>query len=162
MIPPRLPEVRHIPLVALGPFGFDLTMVWNRGVTFGLLSGDGPWNHLLLALLAQAPNLKLVIRGGVGMDFDVSAVPRREPGMTPARFRRLWLDAAAIELGVPTEVFRGRGKSGARDSMPPSLAVPPAILSGIYLAEYAGSRTRGLCRSTSTRPCASSWRISRR
>lgn len=36
----RLPEVRHIPLLALGPFGFDLTMVWNRGVTFGLLAGD--------------------------------------------------------------------------------------------------------------------------
>jgi lipoprotein signal peptidase len=29
-------------------------MVWNRGVTFGLLSGDGPWNHLILALLAAA------------------------------------------------------------------------------------------------------------
>jgi lipoprotein signal peptidase len=36
----RLPEVRHIPLLAIGPFGFDLTMVWNRGVTFGLLAGD--------------------------------------------------------------------------------------------------------------------------
>jgi AcrR family transcriptional regulator len=30
------------------------------------------------------------------------------PGMTPARFRRLWLDAAALELGVPPETFRGR------------------------------------------------------
>ena len=29
-------------------------MVWNRGVTFGLLSGDGPLNHLILALLATA------------------------------------------------------------------------------------------------------------
>lgn len=48
----RLPEVRHVPLLELGPFGLDLSMVWNRGVTFGLLSGDGPWNHLLLALLA--------------------------------------------------------------------------------------------------------------
>ena len=36
----RLPEVRHIPLLALGPFGLDLTMVWNRGVTFGLLAED--------------------------------------------------------------------------------------------------------------------------
>jgi lipoprotein signal peptidase len=48
----RLPEVRNIPIWAAGPFGLDLTMVWNRGVTFGLLSGDGPMNHLILALLA--------------------------------------------------------------------------------------------------------------
>jgi lipoprotein signal peptidase len=50
----RLPEVGHIPLVAAGPLGLDLTMVWNRGVTFGLFSGDGAWNHLILALLAAA------------------------------------------------------------------------------------------------------------
>ena len=50
----RLPELRNIPLLAAGPFGLDLTMVWNRGVTFGLLSGDGPVNHLILALLAAA------------------------------------------------------------------------------------------------------------
>lgn len=50
----RLPEVQHIPLLAAGPFGLDLTMVWNRGVTFGLLAGDGPWHHLVLALLAAA------------------------------------------------------------------------------------------------------------
>jgi lipoprotein signal peptidase len=48
----RLPEVRNIPLVLLGPVGLDLTMVWNRGVTFGLLSGEGSWNHLILSLLA--------------------------------------------------------------------------------------------------------------
>jgi len=35
-------------------------MVWNRGVTFGLLSGDGPWNHLILALLAAAIALFLL------------------------------------------------------------------------------------------------------
>ncbi len=50
----RLPEVRHVPLLVAGPFGLDLTMVWNRGVTFGLLSGDGPLNHLILALIAAA------------------------------------------------------------------------------------------------------------
>ncbi len=50
----RLPEARNLPVLALGPFGLDLSMVWNRGVTFGLLSGDGPWNHLILALLAAA------------------------------------------------------------------------------------------------------------
>ncbi len=48
----RLPELRNVPLLELGPVGLDLSMVWNRGVTFGLLSGDGPWNHLILALLA--------------------------------------------------------------------------------------------------------------
>ena len=48
----RLPELRTVPVLELGPFGLDLSMVWNRGVTFGLLSGDGPWNHLVLALLA--------------------------------------------------------------------------------------------------------------
>ena len=48
----RLPEARNVPTLALGPFGLDLSMVWNRGVTFGLLSGDGPWNHLVLALVA--------------------------------------------------------------------------------------------------------------
>lgn len=50
----RLPEVGHIPVLAAGPFGLDLTMVWNRGVTFGLLSGDGAWNHIILAALAAA------------------------------------------------------------------------------------------------------------
>lgn len=50
----RLPEVRNIPLVLLGPVGLDLTMVWNRGVTFGLFSGEGSWNHLILAVLALA------------------------------------------------------------------------------------------------------------
>ncbi|MCB4821422.1 signal peptidase II [Roseicella aerolata] len=48
----RLPELRNLPLLEAGPFGLDFTMVWNRGVTFGLLSGDGPLNHLMLALLA--------------------------------------------------------------------------------------------------------------
>jgi lipoprotein signal peptidase len=47
-------------LLELGPFGLDLSMVWNRGVTFGLLSGDGPWNHLVLALLAAAIALVLL------------------------------------------------------------------------------------------------------
>jgi signal peptidase II len=50
----RLPEVGQIPLLAAGPFGLDLTMVWNRGVTFGMFSGEGSWNHLVLAVLAAA------------------------------------------------------------------------------------------------------------
>jgi lipoprotein signal peptidase len=47
-----LPQVRHIPLLSLGPFGFDLTMVWNRGITFGLLQGDQPWHAWALAAVA--------------------------------------------------------------------------------------------------------------
>lgn len=48
------------------------------------------------------------------MDGLAIQLALREPGMTPARFRRLWLDAAAIELGVAPDVFRGRVKTGAR------------------------------------------------
>ena len=48
----QLPQLRNIPLFEIGPFGLDLTMVWNRGVTFGLFSGEGTWNHLILAALA--------------------------------------------------------------------------------------------------------------
>ncbi len=50
----RLEEVRHIPLLAAGPFGFDLTMVWNRGVTFGLLASDGAAGQAVLGFLALA------------------------------------------------------------------------------------------------------------
>jgi lipoprotein signal peptidase len=50
----HLPARRNIPLLELGPVGLDLTMVWNRGVTFGLLSGEGAWNHLILAAIALA------------------------------------------------------------------------------------------------------------
>ncbi|MBX6373770.1 MAG: signal peptidase II [Acetobacteraceae bacterium] len=48
----RLPELRNVPVLALGPVGLDLTMVWNRGVTFGLLAGDSGWHQLVLGLLA--------------------------------------------------------------------------------------------------------------
>ncbi|MBE9603533.1 signal peptidase II [Acetobacteraceae bacterium H6797] len=50
----QLDEVRHVPLMGIGPFRLDLTMVWNRGVTFGMLSGEGNWNHVALAVLAAA------------------------------------------------------------------------------------------------------------
>ena len=50
----NLPALRNLALFQAGPFGLDLTMVWNRGVTFGLLSGDGPLNHVILAVLAAA------------------------------------------------------------------------------------------------------------
>jgi lipoprotein signal peptidase len=48
----ELPLRQNIPLLALGPVGLDFTMVWNRGVTFGLFSGEGAWNHLILSALA--------------------------------------------------------------------------------------------------------------
>ncbi|WP_149538745.1 signal peptidase II [Siccirubricoccus phaeus] len=56
----KLPELRNVPLLQLGPLGLDLTMVWNRGVTFGLLSGKGPTNHLILAVLASVIALVLL------------------------------------------------------------------------------------------------------
>ncbi len=37
--------------IVLAPV-LNLSMVWNRGVTFGLLTGFGEWGHLLLAGLA--------------------------------------------------------------------------------------------------------------
>src|SRR5690242_20730983 len=39
----RLPEVGQIVLLPV----LNLTMVWNRGVTFGLLTGSGQWSYLL-------------------------------------------------------------------------------------------------------------------
>ncbi|HEY8612792.1 MAG TPA: signal peptidase II [Roseomonas sp.] len=49
-----LPTRRNVPLLGDGEFGLDLTMVWNRGVTFGLLSGTAPWHAWALAALAAA------------------------------------------------------------------------------------------------------------
>ncbi|MBP0443201.1 signal peptidase II [Roseomonas sp. SSH11] len=50
----NLPERRNVPLLGGGDFGLDLTMVWNRGVTFGLLSGSQPWHAWALAAMAAA------------------------------------------------------------------------------------------------------------
>jgi lipoprotein signal peptidase len=55
-----LPTRRNIPILEAGPFGLDLTMVWNRGVTFGLLSGSEPWHAWALAGLAAAIALFLL------------------------------------------------------------------------------------------------------
>jgi len=44
---PQRGNVRLLPVL-------DLTMVWNRGVTFGLLNGLGGWSSLGLALVALA------------------------------------------------------------------------------------------------------------
>lgn len=48
----RLPELGQVKLLAAGPFGLDLTMVWNRGVTFGMLTGDSAWHQIALSLVA--------------------------------------------------------------------------------------------------------------
>lgn len=45
-----LPAVGQVVLLPV----LNLTMVWNHGVTFGLLNGFGPWSYLLLAAVALA------------------------------------------------------------------------------------------------------------
>lgn len=45
-----LPRVGQIVLASV----LNLTMVWNHGVTFGLLTGIGIWAHWLLAVVALA------------------------------------------------------------------------------------------------------------
>ena len=50
----RLPEIGRVPLVAAGPFALDLTMVWNRGVTFGMLAATAWWHAWALAAMAMA------------------------------------------------------------------------------------------------------------
>jgi signal peptidase II len=44
----RLPDLGQVVLLPV----LNLTMVWNRGVTFGLLTGFGEWSYLLLAAVA--------------------------------------------------------------------------------------------------------------
>jgi len=46
----NLPELRQVVLLPV----LNLTMVWNRGVTFGLLNGLGAAGHWLLAAVALA------------------------------------------------------------------------------------------------------------
>lgn len=46
----HLPEVGQIVLLPI----LSLTMVWNRGVTFGLLNSFGGWSSLALAAVALA------------------------------------------------------------------------------------------------------------
>ncbi|MSP01583.1 MAG: signal peptidase II [Acetobacteraceae bacterium] len=45
-----LPDLRQVEILPV----LNLTMVWNQGVTFGLLNGLGSWSHLALAGLALA------------------------------------------------------------------------------------------------------------
>jgi lipoprotein signal peptidase len=44
----RLPDLGQVVLLPV----LNLTMVWNSGVTFGLLTGFGEWSYLLLAAVA--------------------------------------------------------------------------------------------------------------
>jgi signal peptidase II len=46
----RLPDLGSVTVLPV----LSLTMVWNRGVTFGLLNGLGAWGGLLLAAAALA------------------------------------------------------------------------------------------------------------
>jgi lipoprotein signal peptidase len=46
----NLPDLRQLVLLPV----LNLTMVWNRGVTFGLLNGLGSWGHVILAAIALA------------------------------------------------------------------------------------------------------------
>lgn len=46
----RLPELRQVVLLPV----LNLTMVWNSGVTFGLMGGFGAWGWLVLAGIALA------------------------------------------------------------------------------------------------------------
>jgi lipoprotein signal peptidase len=55
----RLPEKVNSQVVLL-PI-LNLTMVWNHGVTFGLLDGFGQWSYLLLAGVALAVVGALVV-----------------------------------------------------------------------------------------------------
>ena len=53
----QLPAVSQIVLLPV----LNLTMVWNRGVTFGLLTNFGHWSYLLLAAIALAVVAGLVV-----------------------------------------------------------------------------------------------------
>ena len=58
-----LPELRQVVLLPV----LNLTLVWNRGVTFGLLNGFGAWSHLVLA------------RGGAGGGRGARRLAARGP-----------------------------------------------------------------------------------
>lgn len=45
-----LPGLRQVVVLPV----LNLTMVWNTGVTFGLLNGFGTWGHIILAVIALA------------------------------------------------------------------------------------------------------------
>jgi signal peptidase II len=52
MQPPRLIEVTSF---------FNLVLVWNRGISFGLFNNESPWNSIILTAVA------LMISGGLAV-----------------------------------------------------------------------------------------------
>jgi signal peptidase II len=46
----KLPDIGQIVVLPV----LNLTMVWNRGVTFGLFNGFGEWGHVVLTVVALA------------------------------------------------------------------------------------------------------------
>ena len=71
-----------------------LREVIEEGVRDGVFATDDP----------RASTLRLASL----MDGLAIQLALEDPGMTTARFRRLWLDGAARELAVPAVTFRGR------------------------------------------------------
>jgi signal peptidase II len=52
-----LPSIGQLVLLPV----LNLTMVWNRGVTFGLLNDFGPWGRIILAAIALAVVAALMV-----------------------------------------------------------------------------------------------------
>ncbi len=50
-----LPVLRQVVLLPV----LNLTMVWNRGVTYGLLNGLGNWGHVLLTVFPMVVGVAL-------------------------------------------------------------------------------------------------------
>jgi TetR/AcrR family transcriptional repressor of bet genes len=84
---------------------------------------DRRWRALLRELIGDG------VRAGVFAPADVEAttlrlaslmdglaiqLALRDPSMSVTRFRRLWLDAAALELAVPVELLRAGAGAGSR------------------------------------------------
>ena len=53
----QLEKLRQVVLLPV----LNLTMVWNHGVTFGLLNGFGEWGPLILAAVALAVVMALMV-----------------------------------------------------------------------------------------------------
>lgn len=53
----RLPELGSVAVLPV----LNFTMVWNRGITFGLLRSDGPWSAIVLAAVALGVVVALAV-----------------------------------------------------------------------------------------------------
>lgn len=53
-------DLDHVRQIRLAPI-LSLTMVWNQGVTFGLLSGFGDWGYLVLTSISLAVVVALAV-----------------------------------------------------------------------------------------------------